>query len=123
MSQRRVQRLINLGTMSREIHELVDESRLSMTAALRLKDFDIEVQLLFAKFFKAMKLNLTDLKFKVSFFIELKLMAIKFFYAIRADSVGKNCLCACLNIAFQMFPISLIASDFFATCTDGQKSA
>lgn len=36
MSQGRVQSLIELGTMPREIHDLVDESRLSLADALRL---------------------------------------------------------------------------------------
>ena len=58
MNPRLVQKLIDLGTMSREVHDLVEDSRLSMTSALRLKSFDPVTQSLFVGLFKMVKLNL-----------------------------------------------------------------
>jgi len=58
MNPRLVQKLMDLGAMSEEIHNLIDDSRLSMTAAIRLKWFDPLTQELFVKLFATVKLNL-----------------------------------------------------------------
>jgi len=58
MNPRLVQKLMALGAMSEEIHNLIDDSRLSMTAAIRLKWFDPLTQELFVKLFATVKLNL-----------------------------------------------------------------